>query len=108
MGRFEMVIGAQFGGCLIKLAVTVLSVKRPPFVQAHKLLSRQTCPGGPFLCGRRQQMTKSAQDGPRGIILLILSSKIAVEHLCLVWAFSAELLGDYPKPLADGRSDFRI
>ena len=53
-------------------------------------------------------MTKSAQDGPRGIILLILSSKITIEHLRLVWAFSAELLLDYPKPLADGRSDSRI
>ena len=53
-------------------------------------------------------MMKSTQDGPRGFISLILSSKIAVEHLCLVWAFSAELLADYPKPLADGRSDSRI
>ena len=108
MGRFEIFIGAQFGGCLIKLAVTVLIVKRPPLVPAHKLLSRKTYPGGPFLCRRRQQMTKSGQDDPRGIILLILSFKIAVEHLRLVWAFSAELLLDYPKLLADGRSDSRI
>ena len=53
-------------------------------------------------------MTKSAQDDRRGFISLILSSKIAVKHLRIVWAFSAELLADYPKPLADGRSDSRI
>ena len=53
-------------------------------------------------------MMKSAQDGCRGFISLILCSKIVVEHLCLVWAFSAELLADYPKPLADGRSHSRI
>ena len=29
MGRFEISIGAQFGGCPIKLAVTVLSFKAP-------------------------------------------------------------------------------
>ena len=49
MGRFEMVIGAQFGGCLIKLAVTVLSVKRPPLVFGAQTafttdLSRRTIP----------------------------------------------------------------
>ena len=100
MGRFEISIGAQFGGCPIK--------KRPPLVEGAQTafsteLSRRTIPSG-----RRQQMTKSAQDGRRGFISLILSSKIAVKHLRIVWAFSAELLADYPKPLADGRSDSRI
>ena len=49
MGRFEISIGAQFGGCPIKLAVIVLSFNRAPISSGAQTafttdLSRRTIP----------------------------------------------------------------